>query len=74
MRPTFLTIATFINTVEEDDEWNGFSDSDAGERETHTAPATISLLPPPEADYDTFNQLLAEVNMFAKVQGYAITI
>jgi hypothetical protein len=41
--------------MEEDDEWNGFSDSDARERETQAAPATISLLPPLEADYDTFN-------------------
>ena len=34
----------------------------------------MSLLPPPEADYDTFNQLLAEANMFAKVQSYTITV
>ena len=41
--------------MEEDDEWNGFSDSDAGERETQAAPAAMSLLPPLEANYDTFN-------------------
>ena len=53
--------------MEEDDEWNGFSDSNAGERETQAALAAIFLLPPPEANYNTFNQLLAEANMFAKV-------
>jgi hypothetical protein len=53
--------------MEEDDEWNGFSDSNAGERETQVAPAAMSLLPPLEANYNIFNQLLAEVNMFAKV-------
>ena len=41
--------------MEEDDEWNGFSNSDAGERETQAAPAAMSLLPPLEADYNTFN-------------------
>jgi hypothetical protein len=54
-RLTFLTITTFINTIEEDDEWNGFSDSNAGERETQAALATMSLLPPLEANYNTFN-------------------
>ena len=73
-RPTFLTITTFINTMEEDDEWNSFSDSNTRERETHAAPATISLLPPPEADYNMFNQLLAKANIFAKIQSYTITI
>ena len=53
--------------MEEDDEWNGFSDSNTRERETQAAPAAISLLPPLKANYDTFNQLLAEANMFAKV-------
>ena len=52
---TFFTITTFINTMEEDDEWNGFSDSNAGERETQVALAAMSLLPPLEANYDTFN-------------------
>ena len=60
--------------MEEDDKWNSFSNFDAGERETQIAPVTISFLPPPEANYNTFNQLLAEANMFAKVQGYAITV
>ena len=66
-RPTFVTITAFINTIEEDNKWNGFSDSDAGERETQAAPAPMSLLPPPEANYDMFNQLLTEANIFAKV-------
>ena len=33
-RPTFLTITTFINTMKEDNEWSGFSDSDAA-KERH---------------------------------------
>jgi hypothetical protein len=48
--------------MEEDDKWNGFSDSNARERETYIALATISFLPPLEA------------NMFIKVWGYTITI
>ena len=58
-RPTFLTITTFINTMEEDDKWNSFSDSNAGEREIQVALAAISFLPPLEANYNMFNQLLA---------------
>ena len=41
--------------MEEDDKWNGFSDPDTGERETQVAPAAMSLLPPPEADYNMFD-------------------
>ena len=66
-RPTFLTITTFINTMEEDDEWNGFNNSNARKRETYITPATISLLPPLKANYNIFNQLLAKANMFTKV-------
>ena len=53
--------------MEEDDKWNSFSDSNAGERETQVALAAISLLPPLEANYNIFNQLLARANMFTKV-------
>ena len=41
--------------MEEDDEWNDFSNSDIREREIYAALATISLLPPLEANYNIFN-------------------
>jgi hypothetical protein len=41
--------------MEKDNKWNGFSDSNIRKRETYIAPATISLLPPLEANYNIFN-------------------